>query len=209
VLEVIAEVDRDGSGEIEFGEFVELMHKVNTGQVEMGVLAQAVLDSAASQKLGKEVRAINECIERGGPEEKEEEEGDGDGGAGKYLDAVLSISSTSTNDNDEEEEEDEDHGDDARGGRSDSNQKGAVVVGKVAEDEDGDGDEEEEEEEDLGSWVEGLVSIDVSRKDSTTCHARIRGPPHTPYAGTLLSLEVKVGDDYPYAPPVRLVGGDG
>mmetsp|Transcript_31848 Transcript_31848/g.63467 ORF Transcript_31848/g.63467 Transcript_31848/m.63467 type:complete len:84 (+) Transcript_31848:226-477(+) len=54
------------------------MHKVNTGQVEMGVLAQAVLDSAASQRLGKEVAAINEAAERGGPPSRREEEG-GDG----------------------------------------------------------------------------------------------------------------------------------
>jgi Ca2+-binding EF-hand superfamily protein len=55
VRSVIIEVDRDRSGEIEFVEFVELMHRINTGDIALGVLAQAVLDSEASKKLNKEV----------------------------------------------------------------------------------------------------------------------------------------------------------
>ena len=49
------------------------MHKVQTGAVEMGMLAQAILDSGAAQRLAKEVAAIAEAIERGPPEPSEAE----------------------------------------------------------------------------------------------------------------------------------------
>lgn len=49
-------MDKDRSGEIEFGEFVDLMHKVHTGAVEVGALAQAILNNGAAQRLAKEVR---------------------------------------------------------------------------------------------------------------------------------------------------------
>jgi Ca2+-binding EF-hand superfamily protein len=50
IVNIIREVDKDKSGEIEFGEFVALMHKVNTGAIEVGtsLLAQAVMDNEVS-----------------------------------------------------------------------------------------------------------------------------------------------------------------
>lgn len=57
VESIIRQVDRDRSGEIEFGEFVGLMHKINTGQIEVGesVLAQAVMNSSSARRLRSEV----------------------------------------------------------------------------------------------------------------------------------------------------------
>mmetsp|Transcript_16136 Transcript_16136/g.20893 ORF Transcript_16136/g.20893 Transcript_16136/m.20893 type:complete len:523 (+) Transcript_16136:600-2168(+) len=156
VREVIVEVDRDRSGEIEFVEFAELMHKVNTGDIALGVLAQVVLDSAAGQRLSKEVAELLEA--------KQIQEA-------KY---------------DEEEEREE--------------LKQSKKGNKEGEDEEEDGDEEKEDEINP-LYVNGLISIDIDKKEATKCHVLLEGPDDTPYENRALSIEIKVGDDYPFAPP--------
>jgi ubiquitin-protein ligase len=154
VEKIIKEVDKDGSGEIEFGEFVDLMHKVATGAVEMGLLAQAIVDSGAAQKLAKEVKLIKEALAQGPPTPREQqgnaEDGlwsEDEGRAGEATDALAAATDS--------------------------------------------------------MWVEGLLSLEVERRDPTTCTASLLGPTGTPYQGRVMVLELKVGDDYPFAAPVR------
>jgi len=183
VDEIIEEVDKDGSGEIEFGEFVDLMYKVQTGAIEMGLLAQAIMDSGAGQKLAKEVKLIKKALEDGPPRSKqlskEEEE------------ANL----WNEEEGDEHEEEEEEAGGNAAG--EDSNavanakaeaQKGEVKNALAAA---GAGAQEEEEEEE-SNWVEGLLSLETERRDATTCTASLLGPENTPYQGHVMVIEIKV-----------------
>ena len=83
VEKIIEEVDKDKSGEIEFGEFVALMYKVNTGAIEVGtsLLAQAVMDNEAARRLAAEVAALRgeapEAVAALTPRRSEEKEGRG------------------------------------------------------------------------------------------------------------------------------------
>mmetsp|Transcript_36872 Transcript_36872/g.99192 ORF Transcript_36872/g.99192 Transcript_36872/m.99192 type:complete len:437 (+) Transcript_36872:462-1772(+) len=112
VRDIIKQVDKDQSGEIEFAEFATMMHKVNTGEIEVGgsLLAQAVMDSAAARRLAQEVTALGK------------------------------------------------------------------------------------------DPIEG-VRIELMKREADCAECLIEGPSGTPYADRLYRLRVKVGDDYPFAPP--------
>lgn len=161
VEQIIKEVDKDGSGEIEFGEFVDLMHKVQTGAVEMGILAQAILDSGAAQKLAKEVKLIKEALAQGPPTPRDQQ--------GDAEDDLWS----------------EDEG--RAGEATDALADAAAWDDAGAADEGGEAAEAEPE----SMWVEGLLSLKVERRDPTTCTASLLGPAGTPYQGRVLVLELK------------------
>jgi hypothetical protein len=177
VDEIIDEVDKDGSGEIEFGEFVDLMHKVQTGAIEMGILAQAIMDSGAGQKLAKEVRLIKKALEEGPPPSKQlskeaeeanlwnDEDDDGDGHRDDENEEAGEDSDALANANPEAQGRDEN----------------AVAAA---------GEAEAEEEE--SNWVEGLLSLEIERRDATTCTASLLGPENTPYQGHVMVIEIKV-----------------
>lgn len=177
--EIIEEVDKDGSGEIEFGEFVDLVHKVQTGAIEMGLLAQAIMDSGAGQKLAKEVKLIKKALEDGPPRwkqlSKEEEEA-----------------------NLWNEEEDDEHEEEEAGGNAAGEDSNAGIPHAKAEAQKGEvenalaaaGAEAQEEEE--SNWVEGLLSLEIERRDATTCTASLLGPESTPYQGHVMVIEIKV-----------------
>ena len=62
VVEVIDKIDADGSGEIEFPEFVSLMRKIEKGEIDVGdsALTQAVMGSKPAVRLSNEVNGLIE-----------------------------------------------------------------------------------------------------------------------------------------------------
>ncbi|KFK26978.1 hypothetical protein AALP_AA8G318000 [Arabis alpina] len=48
---------------------------------------------------------------------------------------------------------------------------------------------------------ESLYSIGRNSKDIFTWSAMIQGPPDTPYAGGMFSIDIKFPKDYPFKPP--------
>ena len=61
VLDIVKTVDTDGSGVIEFPEFISLMRKIETGECEVGTsgFAQAIMSSKPAVRLRKEVAELN------------------------------------------------------------------------------------------------------------------------------------------------------